>query len=772
MRSSSTLRFRNLFLALAIGSLILASCQSETSLIEKGDAFRKSNKWEDAEIQYRRALQKAPSSAVANLRLGQTLLELKKGREALPYLQRAVEIDPAQPEAIATLANMTLQAFLGSARRPKALYDQLKSLEQQAKKLDPNSFDGLRIEGTLALVDKDYARAIPPLEKASKLQPQHELTTLAMIEALYLSGRGAEAETMGRSAIQANPKQGSIYNTLYGMALKDNKPTEALRILELKVKNFPDQAAPVLQLASYYRDIAKQPDQAKAVLDGLFENKSSYKEGSLAVASFYMDSGDPASAASILERGLARNDAGRSNMRKLLADAYRQIKQNDKAQQQLRLAQQENPEDKSLVLADAILDLEIAKNAEAVQSALTKLDKIKAEGGADAWVEYHRGRALIMLRRETEGVAALQEAIKKQRSHIDARFALASLAVSQNKFADAFQQLDQIDLFAPDNPKALQFRIDTLRVSGRLAEAGNLAQQARRLYPNDYGFVHTLGLIALQSGRGMEAAGHFETLYDKGDHAPRILAGLVESYLLSGNFTKAESILRKEMASNPSDESLKALMAEVQSRSGQTDAAIAILAALDDPKVIREQTLVQLGGLYLKKGDHAKANETFNRLLKAGYTSDVIYASRLFALTSDKKATDVQAHCKEWLARKSSGWTAANNCAFAKAKLGMDLQEAEDLARRVVKEQPNADSAKDTLAFVLMRKGNYKESIHIYNGICAQQPQNSNFLFHRGLALAGEGRTEDARRDFEQALRSKPSRETTAEIKAALAKLG
>src|SRR5271169_2888996 len=68
--------------------------QSAQSYLERGNSLFSSEKYEEAEIQYRKSLTKNPRWAEAYYRLGLTEIQLNHRPEALAALRRATDLAP------------------------------------------------------------------------------------------------------------------------------------------------------------------------------------------------------------------------------------------------------------------------------------------------------------------------------------------------------------------------------------------------------------------------------------------------------------------------------------------------------------------------------------------------------------------------------------------------------------------------------------------------------------------------------------------------------
>src|SRR5579863_5015616 len=105
---------------LAVCSLIiLQSCghsaeRTRQAAMERGDQFYKKGLYQDAEVQFRRAIQATPRYGQAYLQLGRTEERLGRYDDAFAALRQAVQLMPDSDAPKIDLANFMLVAYLGN----------------------------------------------------------------------------------------------------------------------------------------------------------------------------------------------------------------------------------------------------------------------------------------------------------------------------------------------------------------------------------------------------------------------------------------------------------------------------------------------------------------------------------------------------------------------------------------------------------------------------------------------------------------------------------
>src|SRR5215510_9377224 len=200
-----------------IGFAVLceAGCSNARDYSARGNRFFAAGKYEDAEIQYRKALQKNPNLGEAYYGIGLIKIEQHKGIEAYQPLLRAVQLMPESDDAKRKLADVTFALYVVAPQHPMAAYNQVDSLADQLLAKNQNSIDGLRLKGSLRLLDRNPKAAIAVYEKANQVEPMRLDVVEGLVQALLQDSRVADGERLALQMIQKDKTSGPIYDVLY-----------------------------------------------------------------------------------------------------------------------------------------------------------------------------------------------------------------------------------------------------------------------------------------------------------------------------------------------------------------------------------------------------------------------------------------------------------------------------------------------------------------------------------------------------------------------------
>ena len=272
--------------------------------VTKGNAFFDAGKYNEASIMYRNATKIDPRFGEAHYRLG--LSELKRGRpsEAAIALRRAVELQPENNDAFSKLADLYLTAYLADTNRFKSLLPELKDLANRLAKRNPKSYDSLRLNGYLALTDKDLPLALDYFTQADKAKPDQPGLVLILSNTLYNSGRQEEGMAKLKGLIEKDKTYYPAYDFLYSVYAKDNNYAAADQIINQKTNNNPKDGSLLVNLATHYFLSRKEPEM-RAALDRLTADTKTFPTAYQMVGDFYYRIRDFDNALKAYQAGLA-----------------------------------------------------------------------------------------------------------------------------------------------------------------------------------------------------------------------------------------------------------------------------------------------------------------------------------------------------------------------------------------------------------------------------------------------------------------------------------
>jgi tetratricopeptide (TPR) repeat protein len=199
-------------------------------LVECGIAEKTAGRLDSAEQKFRAALRRDSESSVLHFFLAEIFYNRGLGEDALRYLRRSIDLNPANPDA-----HFLAGFILGDLGR----VDEAKEANRRAVALNPAL---TRAQANLSLESRRTAETnsagAPPAE------PDHDTGSahLTLALALRIKGYHAEALRECHAAIEAGEDAAAAREAIGGLHLLLNQPHQALeaydRCLALSPRNF------------------------------------------------------------------------------------------------------------------------------------------------------------------------------------------------------------------------------------------------------------------------------------------------------------------------------------------------------------------------------------------------------------------------------------------------------------------------------------------------------------------------------------------------------
>jgi len=186
--------------------------------INLGNALSGQSRHAEAETAFLSALELDPQDDVAWHYLGNARSALNQHAEAEAAFRKALELDPHGDVSWYNLGNELLN---------QSRYAEAESAYHKALELDPKRFDTWNNLGVVLNRQNCPAEAETAFRKALELNQQDYVAWHNLGSELYEQNRPAEAEVAYRKALELDPQQAYAWNNL-GYALYDqNRPAEA-----------------------------------------------------------------------------------------------------------------------------------------------------------------------------------------------------------------------------------------------------------------------------------------------------------------------------------------------------------------------------------------------------------------------------------------------------------------------------------------------------------------------------------------------------------------
>jgi cytochrome c-type biogenesis protein CcmH/NrfG len=196
--------------AVSVLTLAMSACMTKHGYVDKGNKFFDEGRYFDAEINYRKSIQKDPNYGPAYYRLGLTEIAENNPVEAYNALFRASQVMPDNVEVKERFGSFCLEYYLRDPGRPQKLYQQVQQIATELLARNPNSFEGLRLQGYLAYEDRKPQDAVASFRKAVRLRPNSAPVITALVQTLIESGQAPEGEKLAQDLLARQKDYGPI----------------------------------------------------------------------------------------------------------------------------------------------------------------------------------------------------------------------------------------------------------------------------------------------------------------------------------------------------------------------------------------------------------------------------------------------------------------------------------------------------------------------------------------------------------------------------------
>ena len=209
---------------------------------------------------------------------------------------------------------------------------------------------------------------------------------------------------------------------------------------------------------------------------------------------------------------------------------------------------------------------------------------------------------------------------------------------------------------------------------------------------------------------------------------------LAQSWFELGQFDRARSTLAK--VQHPSIWALPRLLLlnDIDIRAGNLNIAIERFHAYTMGRPDNGYLLKELGDLYRRNEQYAKARDSYLQAIATGFDSANLY--RNLAISHERLDEDEQAeiHFKGALARDPDDAFTLNYLGYWWAESGRHLTQAIELIEQAVRLRPDSGFFVDSLGWVHYQLGNYQLAVEFLEKATMLEPEDAVIIAHLGDA--------------------------------------
>lgn len=752
---------------LLVAALALSGCKnkeaSKAEYLNRGEAFLKDKKFDEASIEFRNAIQIDDRLASAHWGLARAYEGLQRWPDMIDELRRTIELDANNLDARVKLGNY----YLAPSKRTPEMIAEAERLAKDVLQKDPNHIEGHILMATVLFAQGNQDGARAELEHAIELDPKRVESILSLAR-YYMNVRdAAKAEETFRRALAVN-ETSAVVHTEYGKFLVqvgrgEQAEAEFRRAVEVE----PNNRDARFVLASFYL-VNKQLDKAEEAYKALAELDKDKPEGRAILADFYSSIGRYDDAIN-LYRDIVAKAPDYSRGRYRLSEILLQRGDVAGATEQVEAVLKTNPRDMQALLLRSRIRLQ-GGDPDGITKAIEDLKEVLNQEPNSRAGLYYMAEASFRNGKVEQARAFAADLVKFYPDYLPAKLMQAQITLAANDAAGAVIQtnelMDRLSKAAPDadtSPQMLtELRARTLSLRGtaelqlgKTKPARDDMTAARDLAPNAPASYNNLAIVALAENKMDEAAGLYERALSLDSANFDALNGLINNiYAKQSKFDLAHQRVDQALSGQPNNPALHFLKAQVygfeqnnQGAEGELRRALEI-----DPNYLAAYSA--LGALFVHNNQQEQAIAEYRKILERKPDDATTYTligmledsrgNRDAAVESYRKAVQIDPNAA----------IAANNLAWNYAVYGKgNLDEAVALAQGVVQKYPDVAGFIDTLGWVYYKKGLPGPAAEQLEKVVAKAGDSASYRFHLGMALAGKGDKAGARRELEQALR-------------------
>jgi tetratricopeptide (TPR) repeat protein len=757
-------------------ALLTAACiRNANYYVNKGNQLAAQGKYAEAELNYRKAIQKNANLGEAFYQLGLTSLKDGKAIDSYRDLVRAVQLMPNRDDVKVKLADLALGIFMADRRRPQVPWDEAVKLSDELLKNNPKSFDGLRLKGYLAMASQNMKDAEDYYYRANAVKPMEPEVILGLTQVLFQEGKSKEAEDLAMALIAKQKTYGPIYDVLVRRRLEAKDLAGAEQILKTKHANNPSDAGAALELARFYASSSREADM-KAVLHEMLDNPKAFPQAPLQVGDFYSILRRWDEARNLYEQGAQANsgkgkEAERVIYLKRVADIWMVQGKSAEAYKVVDEILKIQPGDEGATAVKAS-SLIATRNPDNIAKAIALLQPLVTRDDNNATLHYTLGRALAAKGDLDTARPEFLKAVQKNQTYLEPRLALAEMGQLKGDYQTVLRYANEILAINPNLVRVRVLRAVSLINTGNSADGRKELTSLEKAYPQDKELQLQLGVLELHDKHFKEAEEYFRKLSVAESSDVRPLSGLTQTLAAEGQLDKAVALLAEEVKKSPNNNQVRYLYASTATLAGRYDTAVEQFQKLTTANPKSPQVYVALGSAYRLKGDYANALSALEKATALAPKDPAPLVAQAEVLNTSGRAPQALEKYRAALQFAPDNPTLLNNVAYLLADTGGSLDEALKYARRALQIDSKQPRYSDTLGWIYFKQKLNDSALQVFRTLTASNPDNATFHYHLAMVLLQKGDKNNAKAELQNALSKKPSDEIRHDAEAALSKIG
>ena len=584
---------------------------------------------------------------------------------------------------------------------------------------------------------EDANKAIDFLKKAFTLDPNSQQIGDELAEIYYQAQRIRDAVTEAQSMLAKDPDNLGAHRLLariYVRTLGDLSDTSGQRDTVARaaeqyreiVRLDPTDTDAVLWLARLYR-LQNEQEKAEGVLRDLLAREPANEGGVEQLTQLLLDEGKSQEALSSLQDILQRTPTPR--LWELLGDAYNQLHDLPNAEQAYRKAADSQPDDINhrKELAQTLLGEEKFPEALEQYQRLSQMD-------ADDPDNYLRLAEIYRQMRQLDK-AEQNVLLAKQRApnSLEVTYYEATIYEDEGRLEDSIRVLSDAVTTVKSESEFTPARRRTLAI---------LYQQLGELYRETSNYTAAVNTFEEMLRLGVEE-----------DRRARVM--IMDTYRDARDMPKALDAAHKAVDVYPKDRPILIAQALLLGENAQADQAVAKLRALLDGSAADFEIQLDIAQVYEQSKHWPEAEQAIHAAEKVqGDSSGKEMTGFLLGAIFErqKKYDQAEEEFRKVLTANPRNASTLNYYGYMLADRGVRLDEATDLIKRALADDPNNAAYQDSLGWAYFKQNKLEDAEGLLRQAATRESHDPTILSHLGDVYAKMGKDNLAEAQWEKSL--------------------
>jgi len=362
----------------------------------------------------------------------------------------------------------------------------------------------------------------------------------------------------------------------------------------------------------------------------------------------------------------------------------------------------------------------------------------------------------------------------------------AQLYIREGQFKKAEQSLKTLMQLEPDESGPVLMSSQLALRLKKPVKAENLLRHHLLKHPEALGVSNALGRLLVEQKRSKEAIAIYEDIAKHTGGNADVLIALGLLHFQNQNFEQAAVAFRKALKQRKDSRagfylaaSLESLgqqdkarelyqqiqkddenfaeaqlrMAAMDLREERIDASLAILRQLIRNEPQRADAYSLLSAALMRKKAYRQLLEETESALSLNNLPVQVLFNRAAAFEGLKQYSEAAGQIKRLFTIEPGNIEALNFLGYLYAEQGVQLDEAEKLIRRALKQRPDNGYYLDSLAWVHYQRAEYDKALAVQREAVGLVPNDPVMHEHLGDMLWKSGKTDEARATWKDAIR-------------------